>query len=95
MLSSPNWTWEFNLSTQQWNERWSLTKFGTQGRWRGTGGHPAFGKWLLGDQQSGTLCFVDDRARTESAHRCCSASKAGPVIAFPNRIRVARADFQF
>ena len=54
VLSSPNWTWEFNLSTQQWNERWSLATTGVQGRWRGTGGHPAFGKWLLGDMQSGT-----------------------------------------
>ena len=95
VLSSPNWTWEFNLSTQQWNERWSLTQFGTQGRWRGTGGHPAFGKWLLGDQQSGTLCFVDDRARTELGAPMLQRLESGPVIAFPNRIRVARADFQF
>ena len=95
VLSSPNWTWEFNLSTQQWNERWSLTQFGTQGRWRGTGGHPAFGKWLMGDQRSGTLCFVDDRARTELGAPMLQRLESGPVIAFPNRIRVARADFQF
>ena len=95
VLSSPNWTWEFNLSTQQWNERWSLTQFGTQGRWRGTGGHPAFGKWLLGDQQSGTLCFIDDRARTELGAPMLQRLESGPVTAFPNRIRVARADFQF
>ena len=95
VLSSPNWTWEFNLSTQQWNERWSLTQFGSQGRWRGTGGHPAFGKWLMGDQRSGTLCFVDDRARTELGAPMLQRLESGPVIAFPNRIRVARADFQF
>jgi hypothetical protein len=95
VLSSPNWTWEFNLSTQQWNERWSLTMFGTQGRWRGTGGHPAFGKWLLGDTQSGTLCFVDDRARTELGAPMLQRLESGPVANFPNRIRVARADFNF
>jgi hypothetical protein len=95
VLSSPNWTWEFNLSTQQWNERWSLTMFGTQGRWRGTGGHPGFGKWLLGDTQSGILCFVDDRARTELGAPMLQRLESGPVINFPDRIRVARADFNF
>ena len=65
VVSSPDWTWEFNLQTKKWNERWSLTSSGIYGRWRGTGGHPAFGKWLLGDQQSGNLLFTDDANRTE------------------------------
>jgi hypothetical protein len=51
-ISSPAWSWEFNLSTKKWNERWSL-KAGVYGRWRATCGHPAFNKWLVGDQQSG------------------------------------------
>jgi hypothetical protein len=94
-LQSPNWTWEFNLSTQQWNERWSLQPNGTQGRWRGTGGHPAFGKWLLGDDQSGTLCYIDGQARTELGSPMIQRLESGPVANFPNRIRVARADFNF
>lgn len=95
VLSSPNWTWEFNLGTQQWNERASLSTFGTQGRWRGTGGHPAFGKWLLGDTHGGTLCFVDDRTKTELGAPMLQRIESGPVANFPNRIRVARADFNF
>jgi hypothetical protein len=94
-LQSPNWTWEFNLGTQQWNERWSLSPFGTQGRWRGTGGHPAFGKWLLGDIQSGTLCYIDDQNKTELGAPMLSRLESAPVANFPNRIRVARADFNF
>src|SRR6516162_2158526 len=87
-LQSPNWTWEFNLGTQQWNERWSLSPFGTQGRWRGTGGHPAFGKWLLGDVQSGTLCYIDDQNKTELGAPMLSRLESAPVANFPNRIRV-------
>jgi hypothetical protein len=95
VLSSPAWTWEFNLGTQSWNERWSLSPFGTQGRWRGTGGHPAFGKWLLGDVQSGTLCYIDDANRTELGAPMLARMESAPVADFPNRIRVARADFNF
>lgn len=95
VISSPAWTWEFNLGTQQWNERTSLNNSGLQGRWRGDGGHPAFGKWLLGDTQSGALCFVDDRNFTELGMPMLMRLESAPVAQFPNRIRVARADFNF
>jgi hypothetical protein len=95
-LQSPAWTWEFNLSTQQWNERWSLDLInGTQSRWRGTGGHPAFGKWLLGDIYSGTLCFIDDKNYTELGFPMLMRLESAPETAFPFRIRIARADFNF
>jgi hypothetical protein len=95
VLSSPAWTWEFNLGTQQWNERTSLNSSGLQGRWRGDGGHPAFTKWLLGDTQSGTLCFVDDSNETELGMPMLMRLESAPVANFPNRLRVARADFNF
>jgi hypothetical protein len=96
VLSSPAWTWEFNLGTQQWNERWSLSPVsGQQGRWRGTGGHPAFGRWLLGDVYTGTLCAIDDAVYTELGAPMLMRLESAPVTAFPNRIRVARADFNF
>jgi len=95
VLSSPAWTWEFNIGTQQWNERWSLSDAGIQGRWRGVGGHPAFGKWLLGDTHGGTLCFIDDTNYTELGMPMLLRIESAPVANFPNRIRVARADFNF
>ena len=94
VLSSQAWTWEFNLGTQQWNERTSLSG-GLQGRWRGDGGHPAFGRWLMGDTQSGTLCYVDDTNYTELGAPQLMRIESAPVQNFPNRIRVARADFNF
>jgi hypothetical protein len=94
VVSSPAWTWEFNLGTQSWNERTSLFN-GLQGRWRGTGGHPAFGLWLLGDTQSGTLCNIDDQNYTELGMPMLMRLESAPVTNFPNRLRVARADFNF
>lgn len=93
-LSSPSWTWEFNLETKKWNERWSLNSR-IFGRWRGTCGHPAFGKWLLGDQQSGNLLWVDVANYTENGAVQLMRIESGPVKDFPNQIRIARADFDF
>jgi hypothetical protein len=96
-LSSPAWTWELNLGSSEWNERWSLVASSgiLNGRWRGTGGHPAFGKWLMGDTQSGTLAFVDDTNFTELGAPQLYRIESAPVADFPNRRRVARADFNF
>jgi hypothetical protein len=94
-LSSPNWTWEFNLQTKKWNERWSLTTAGVYGRWRGTGGHPAFGKWLMGDEQTGDMLVIDDTNRTDVGMPMLSRLESAPVKKFPMQVRVARADFDF
>ena len=89
-------TWEFNLSTQKWNERTSLSlAIGAQSRWRGSGGHPAFGKWLLGDSQSGNILFVDDTNYTENGAPQLVRIESGPVNGFPQQFRITRADFEF
>jgi hypothetical protein len=96
VISSPAWSWEFNLSTNKWNERWSLyAAQGIWGRWRATCGHPAFNKWLVGDQSSGNLLFVDDQNFTENGSPQLFRIESGPVNNFPNQIRIARADFYF
>ena len=93
-LSSPAWSWEFNVGAGNWNERWSLAS-GLQGRWRSTGGHPAFGKWLCGDTQSGAICFIDDTNYTDLGSPQLYRVESSPVASFPNRLRVTRADFSF
>lgn len=95
-LSSPAWTWEFNLSTNKWNERWSLSvATGAFGRWRFTCGHPAFNKWLGGDQSGGNLLWIDVTNFTENGAILLFRMESGPVADFPNLLRIARADFQF
>jgi hypothetical protein len=93
-ISSPAWSWEFNLSTRKWNERWSLNG-GVYGRWRATGGHPAFNKWIVGDQQSGNLLFHDATNYTENGAPLLFRIESGPVRDFPQQLRIARADFDF
>jgi hypothetical protein len=95
VLSSPDWTWEFNLGTQKWNERSSLDATGNFKRWRATGGHPAFGKWLMGDVMSGNFLYVDDTMNDENGAVLRMRMESGPVADFPNRLRVPRADFNF
>ena len=95
-LASPAWTWEFNIVTQQWNERWSLLPTGIYGRWRARFGHPGFGdNFIMGDVQSGNLLIVDDQNYSEIGVPQLFRIESGPVAGFPASLRVARADFLF
>jgi hypothetical protein len=94
VISAPGGTWEFNLGTQRWNERQSLLANGSYGQWRGVGGHPAFGKWLVGDTQSGNLLFIDDTVYQENGAVQLFRIESGPVLDFPNQVHIARADFE-
>jgi hypothetical protein len=93
-LSSPDWSWEFNLGTQKWNERSSLVG-GIFVRWRAVCGHPAFGMWIVGDTQSGNLLFHDETNFSENGAPQLWRMESGPVASFPQQLRIARADFNF
>lgn len=98
-ISSPSATWEFNLGTTKWNERRSyLAGQNTQNlftRWRATGSVPAFGKWLVGDQQTGNLGFVDDTVFKEFGNPLLMRMDSGEADGFPAFAKIARADFDF
>lgn len=95
-LTGPTWTWEFNLNTERWNERASLSKglFENQ-PWRAVGSLFAFGKWLTGDSLSTQLAFIDPANQQELASALRMRMQSGPVNKFPNRTAIARADFEF
>lgn len=90
-LSSNDWTWEFDLGTSKWNERES---FGLT-RWRGTQSAWAFGKWLIGDTQSGETFSIDASVYKEGTNALRFRLESGPVQNFPERTRIARVDFDF
>lgn len=98
-LSSPTWTWEFNLNSEKWNERESYqpgnNTTGAFSRWRGLGGTFAFGKWILGDQQTGNLGYIDPTNQQEFGQPIRMRMESGPVQNFPNRTRIGRADFNW
>jgi hypothetical protein len=106
-VQSSTWSWQFNVGTQKWNERSSLLlSTGLQSRWRGVGGHPAFGKWLGGDTQSGAIVYIDDTNYNDVTTQALGTftttwapmmmrMESGAVDKFPYRARVARADFHY
>lgn len=91
VLSCDTFTWEFDIATEKWNERRSYL----DQRWRGIGGTKFAGKWLVGDTKAGQLLYVDDKAFDEVGEPLVFQIESGTVQNFPNRTRVARADFNF
>ncbi len=91
VLSSEDWTWEFDLNTKKWNERKSYEL----SRWRGVRSFYAYGKWFCGDTQSGDILEISRTTYDEAGEPLVAEVWSAPVHKFPNRIRCARADFDF
>lgn len=91
VIKCPAFTWEFDLGSQKWNERRSYQS----PTWRAIGGAYAFGRWLVGDAKGGQLLYIDDTNYTEFNDPLVFQIESGPVQNFPNRTKVARADFNF
>lgn len=90
-LTCASFTWDFDIGTQKWNECSSYQQLRT----RAVGGHSAFGKWIMGDTQAGQLIYIDPTNFTEVGSPLVMQMESGPVVNFPNRTKVARADFNF
>lgn len=90
-LTSSIFTWEFDLGSEKWNENASYQ----QARTRAVSGHSAFGKWIVGDTEAGQLLYINNLAYDEAGNPLMFQLESGPVVNFPNRTRVARADFDF
>lgn len=91
VLSCAGWTWEYDLSTGNWNERKSYLAE----TWRGSRSFYAFGKWLCGDTDSGNIGEITREVATEFGNPLVAECWSLPVQGFPNRVRCARADFNF
>jgi hypothetical protein len=90
-ISSDTFTWVYNLNNDTWHERES---YGLD-RSRMTLSIPAFDRWLTGDTETYTLLEVNPDQLTEVDDPLIATIESAPVKEFPNRIRVARADFDF
>jgi len=61
-VSGPDWTWEYNVTTERWHERES---YGAS-RWRAEFSVNAFNRWLLGDTLSTSLLALSPLSRQEA-----------------------------
>jgi len=91
VLSCDTFTWEFDIGSEKWNERASYLV----PRWRAVSGINAYNKWITGDTKGDRLLYVDDDAFDEYLEPLIMQIESGPVTKFPNRTKVARADFNF
>lgn len=90
-LSCNDWTWVYDLNSTTWHERQS---YGLT-RSRMTLSLPAFSKWLVGDTQANYMLEVDPQELFEVSDPLIATVESAPAKDFPNRIRCARADFDF
>lgn len=88
-LSSPTWTWVYNLNNEKWHE---IESYGMT-RSRKSCTHYAFGKWLCGVTDSPSIRQITRAAKDEVGEPFRARIESGPVKKFPNGMRVARADF--
>ena len=89
-ISCDAWTWVFNCSNPSWFEKQSSGQ--TRSRFNG-GSVYAFGNWLVGDNQTARLLKVTADVQTENGDSLDLTIISPSMKAWPNRIRVARADF--
>lgn len=90
-LSCAAWTWVFDLNTQKWHERVSYGL--TRSRISVTAN--TYGKWLCGDNQTGSVQQIINTAFNEVGSDLRFRIESGPVEKFPTGERVGRADFNF
>lgn len=92
-LSSPTWTWEYNVTTGAWHERESASL--SFARWRATLSvkHPV--GWIFGDLSSASLLTLDDIGLMDAGDPMTWGMDSGPVKQFPARIQVPDVTYDF
>lgn len=83
------WTWEYNLSTGEWNERRSHERDG----WKGMKSLRIFDQWYVGDQYSGDLYILSGKYFQEGLEPLIWHVESGVVQGFPRGIVIPRASF--
>ena len=91
VVSMPTRTWVFDLTTGQWHERASHEA----SRWRASHSVKAFGRWLVGDTVGTGLLTVTETALDEVGSPLRFRVESLPGQAFPQRLAIPRADFDF
>ena len=87
-VTSPYWTWEFDLATGLWHERTS----GGLANWFAQGFESFNGKVVIGSGQDASLHVLDDSSETESGNPYLFLAQSAPVHAFPKGLIIDQLD---
>lgn len=90
-LSSPDWTWVFDLSTGNWHERESYE----MARWRSGFTINAFNEWLAFDRATNEVYRINDRNPREGANPLVWELRSVQQHSFPARTWVQRLALDF
>lgn len=90
-LNGSTWSWVYNVNNQTWHER------RTYGETKSllTRSIPAFDKWLVGSTEETDLYRMDHQLQQEGGQPIIAMLESIGEKAWPNRLRVPRADFDF
>jgi hypothetical protein len=89
-VSSGLWTWEYNVTTGQWNER---SSYGDR-RWRVAHTVNAFGRWVGASKDDGRLFYIEDGTQSEDGEPVVSTVESAGIVGFPNGAAFPRIDFR-
>ena len=87
-LTSPYWTWEFDLATGLWHERAS----GGLPNWFAQGYKSFSGKVVIGSSENASLHVLDNSSQTESGNPYLFLAQSAPLHAFPKGLIVDQLD---
>ena len=87
-VTSPYWTWEYDLATGLWHERASAAL----PNWFAQGFESFNGKVVIGSSQDASLHVIDDTAQTESGNPYLFLAQSAPLHAFPKGLIVDQLD---
>ncbi|MEV5054671.1 hypothetical protein MRBLRH13_000252 [Agrobacterium radiobacter] len=88
-VTGPTFSWTYEVGTGFWHERVSYLNE----RWRGVCSTPAFGKWVIGDRETGDIWFLDADTHREGEDHLVMTATSLPAVGFLNRVAIPRADF--
>lgn len=89
VLNCPGlWTWEYNVSTNEWNER----KSHNENNWKGMLSIHIFDQWLIGGN-NGDLYRINDEIFQEGTEPLIWQVDSGVMSGFPIRTVIPRASF--
>jgi hypothetical protein len=90
-VSTPDWSWSYNINTDKWQERLSYQ----QTRSRITQSFYSFDKWLCGDTETGNIQQITSAAYDELSDPLICEVWSAPIQAFPQRVAGISAHFDF